>query len=99
MNIPVCWCAGPEEPLAGATRFDDLYELAQWLARARLYIGNDSGITHLAAAVGTPVVAVFGPTDPAVWGPRGDHVRVVHRAGGWPSVDEVLAAALQMLAS
>ena len=66
------WCAGEEDPpLAGAVRIDDLYELACWLAKARLYIGNDSGITHLAAAVGTPVLALFGPTDPDVWAPRG----------------------------
>jgi heptosyltransferase-3 len=75
--MPVRWCAGPEDPaLPGAARFDDLYELACWLARARLYIGNDSGITHLAAAVGTPVLALFGPTDPAVWAPRGPNVRI-----------------------
>jgi ADP-heptose:LPS heptosyltransferase len=55
---------------------DDLYELARWLAQARLFVGNDSGITHLAAAVGTPVLALFGPTDPAVWAPRGPHVQV-----------------------
>lgn len=80
--MPVRWCAGPDDPpLAGAARFDDLYDLACWIARARLYIGNDSGITHLAAAVGTPVLALFGPTDPAVWAPRGPHVRVV-RFGG-----------------
>jgi ADP-heptose:LPS heptosyltransferase len=41
-----------------------------------MYIGNDSGITHLAAAVGTPVLALFGPTNPEVWAPRGPHVRV-----------------------
>ncbi len=74
---PVRWCAGPTEPLDGAVRFDDLYELACWLATARLYVGNDSGITHLAAAVGTPVVALFGPTDPEVWGPRGERVRIL----------------------
>ena len=76
-RMPVRWCAGREDPpLAGAVRIDDLYELARWLARARLYVGNDSGITHLAAAVGTPVLALFGPTDPDVWSPRGPHVRV-----------------------
>jgi heptosyltransferase III len=78
--MPVRWCSGAgDPPLADAVRIDDLYELACWLARARLYIGNDSGITHLAAAVGTPVLAIFGPTDPAVWGPRGDNVRIALR--------------------
>jgi len=76
-RLPVRWCAGPEDELAGAVRFDDLYELACWLAGASLYVGNDSGITHLAAAAGAPVVALFGPTDPAVWAPRGPRVRVV----------------------
>ena len=74
----VQWIAGPEEELEDAVRFDDLYELACWLKRAALYIGNDSGITHLAAAVGVPTIALFGPTDPAVWAPRGNHVHVVH---------------------
>jgi len=76
-GMPVHWCAGPDDPpLERAVRIDDLYDLARWLARARLYVGNDSGITHLAAAVGTPVLALFGPTDPAVWGPRGEHVQI-----------------------
>lgn len=76
-RMPVRWCAGEEDPLLpDAHRLDDLYELARWLAQAALYIGNDSGITHLAAAVGTPVLAIFGPTDPAVWAPRGPHVRI-----------------------
>ena len=75
--MPVKWCAGEEDPpLAGAVRIDNLGELARWLAKARMYIGNDSGITHLAAAVGTPVLALFGPTDPEIWAPRGPHVRV-----------------------
>ncbi len=55
-----------------------LIELSAMLAHARCYIGNDSGITHLAAALGVPTVAIFGPTDPAVWAPRGEHVHVVH---------------------
>jgi len=69
-RIPIEWCEWPE----GRHRYADLWDLAQWLAGARLYIGNDSGITHLAAAVGVPVVALFGPTDPAVWAPRGARV-------------------------
>jgi hypothetical protein len=76
-EMTVRWCAGAEDPpLEGAVRIGDLYELACWLAQARLYVGNDSGITHLAAAVGIPVLALFGPTDPAVWAPRGENVQV-----------------------
>jgi ADP-heptose:LPS heptosyltransferase len=73
----VSWCAGPGEVLDNAVRLENLFELARWIARARAYVGNDSGITHLAAAVGTPVVALFGPTDPVIWSPRGPQVRVV----------------------
>jgi heptosyltransferase III len=76
-DLPVRWCAGNDDPpLPDAVRFPDLYDLACWLAKASLYVGNDSGITHLAAAVGTPVLAFFGPTDPAVWAPRGPNVRI-----------------------
>ena len=70
-------------------KMDDLYQLACWIATARVYIGNDSGIAHLAAAVGTPVVAIFLASDPRVWAPRGAHVTVLER----PSVAEVVAAA------
>lgn len=47
------------------------------LGLSNIYIGNDSGITHLAAAVNTKVIAIFGPTDPVVWRPVGNHVRVI----------------------
>jgi len=92
LEMPVRWCAGPEEQLEDAVRIDNLYELASWLSTARLYIGNDTGITHLAAAVGVPVVAIFGPTDPAVWAPRGDRIRVVSGSLDDISVDQVLNA-------
>jgi hypothetical protein len=91
LAMPVRWCAGPEEQLEDAIRIDNLYELACWLQTARLYIGNDSGITHLAAAVGVPVIAIFGPTDPAVWAPRGDRVRVVSGNLDGISVEQVLS--------
>jgi ADP-heptose:LPS heptosyltransferase len=92
LALPVRWCAGPEETLDGAVRFENLYDLACWLAGARIYIGNDSGITHLAAAVGAPVVAIFGPTDPAVWAPRGKRVSVVSGKLEEIRVNEVLNA-------
>ena len=96
MPLPVQWCAGPPEALEDAIRFDDLYELACWLATARLYIGNDSGITHLAAAVGTPVVALFGPADPAIWAPRGPRVQIVKSNLATISVEQVLSEASRM---
>jgi heptosyltransferase-3 len=87
------WTCGPEETLREATRFADLAALGRWLSGARLYIGNDSGITHLAAAVGTPTLALFGPSDPAVWCPAGAHVRW----SPFRPVDEIAAAAREML--
>ncbi|MHC4608410.1 MAG: glycosyltransferase family 9 protein, partial [Planctomycetota bacterium] len=51
--------------------------LAGVLSECAGFVGNDSGVTHLAAACGAPTAAVFGPTDPVVWGPRGEHVGVV----------------------
>lgn len=54
-----------------------LTQLAAILARCALYVGNDSGVTHLSAALGTPTVALFGPTDPQLWGPRGMHITII----------------------
>jgi heptosyltransferase-3 len=55
----------------------DLLTVAGILAQAVLYIGHDSGITHLAAALGAPTVALFGPTDRQRWAPRGSNVKVI----------------------
>jgi len=57
-----------------------LCDVAGVLSCASLYVGNDSGVTHLAAAVGVRTVALFGPSDPAIWGPRGSHVSVCRPA-------------------
>ena len=46
-----------------------LAETAWVLSQARLYIGPDTAVTHLAAALGIPVVTFYGPTDPVKWGP------------------------------
>ena len=52
--------------LAGVTSFS---ELAQLLRKARVYVGPDTVTTHLAAACGTPTVALYGPSNPVKWGP------------------------------
>jgi ADP-heptose:LPS heptosyltransferase len=81
--MPVRWLRGPEEALPSDIQSEiitNLYELGKFLSQARVYVGNDSGVTHLAAAVGTPVMALFRTTDPRVWGPRGVGVDVVKMA-------------------
>ena len=90
-GLRVVWLAGPAEaemlpylgPLARAQgqlllANLPLARVARVLSRSRLYIGNDSGLTHLAAAVAGPaVLALFGPTDPRVWAPLGPRVRTL----------------------
>jgi len=63
--------------------------LAKRLESARVFVGNDSGTTHLAAMLGVPTVAVFIATDPTVWAPVGDHVHTIGDADVLPSVDDV----------
>ncbi len=70
-----------------------LLELACQLQQCRCYLGNDSGITHLAAMLGIPTVAIFGPSDPAVWRPVGPSVKVIQeRELEDVSVDVVMKA-------
>jgi len=56
---------------------EDLTELAFRLAKAKLFIGNDSGITHLASYLGVETVAIFGPTDDVIFHPIGERVNIV----------------------
>ncbi len=74
-------------PALSVTEKPALLETAETLFRASLYVGNDSGITHLASAVGTPVVALFGPTDPVRWAPRGGRVEIMRQEA---SAEQVL---------
>ena len=84
-GLDVIWCLGAAElergldeqrpPGARVVSGLSTVELADLLAGVSCVLGNDSGTSHLAAAVGTPVVALFGPTDPRVWQPV-----------GWPEV-------------
>jgi hypothetical protein len=103
---PVVWLVGPVErerwgdrppvgrDAAGAVWLEpDLADLAGALSQSRAYVGNDSGVSHLAGLVGTRTVALFGPTQPAHFSPLGPDVRIVARAAlGDIAPDEVLAA-------
>lgn len=67
------------DPLVAAGR-TGLKQTAAILEQCDLFIGNDSAPMHMAQAVGTPVVALFGPTDPGNFGPLGPHDVVVRKA-------------------
>ena len=62
---------------ANVHKIEKLTELAGLLKTGGGYIGNDSGVSHLAAFLGLPTVAVFGPSDPKTWKPMGRAVKVV----------------------
>ncbi|MDA8141955.1 MAG: glycosyltransferase family 9 protein [Desulfobacteraceae bacterium] len=61
----------PANGLTPVTRPENLVSLTETLKSCGAFIGNDSGATHLAAFIGVPTVAIFGPSDPVRWGPRG----------------------------
>jgi ADP-heptose:LPS heptosyltransferase len=92
---PLCRCAG-----ALPVRELPVRVLGALLGRAGLYVGNDSGVSHLAAAAGAPTLALFGPTDPAVWSPVGPRVGTVRsptRRMGGLDLASVRAAAARLL--
>jgi len=67
----------PEAHVADLTGAGDLASLAAVLSRLSLFVTPDTGPMHLAAVVGTPLVAIFGPTSPERWGPLSQDCRVV----------------------
>lgn len=76
----------------------DLSAVAALLHAADLYVGNDSGVSHLAAAVGCRTIVLFGPTDPVRWRPVGAMVEVLRsEALADISVEEVVRSVLQAL--
>jgi len=105
LAVPTVWLLGPAEEgdaeahdvgrrLGVVAQGLPLATLAGLLASCSAYVGNDSGVTHLAAAVGAPTVALFGPTEPAVWAPLGAHVKALGgpKAGGFAPVPVEAAA-------
>ncbi len=93
--------AGGGAVLAMETR--SVLDLAEIIRRARLFVGCDSGPLHLASAVGTPSVALFGPKDPRIYGPYSRFHRVVYKAAngnggsmGAITVDDAFRAATDL---
>jgi heptosyltransferase-2 len=74
--------------------------VAAILERCHLFLGHDSGISHVAAAVETPSLLLFGPTDPAIWAPQNAGVKVLTSESGdlrQIPVERVQAAAQEAL--
>lgn len=69
-----------------------LEELIAAFASCRLFIGHDSGVSHLAASCGVPSLLLFGPTDPAIWAPPAPHVHVLQNG---PTLDAISVADVQ----
>lgn len=100
---PTTWLLGPAElerrefsrvPRERALVNEPIVAVAAVLSRASACVSNDSGMAHLAAALGRPTTVLFGPSDARVWAPRGDHVRLVLSPTGEMSaigVAEVMA--------
>jgi len=82
----VVWLEGPAEREraleipTGVIRINSisLPQVTALFRHARCYVGNDSGVSHLAGAMGIRGVVLFASTDPAVWAPRGETLRVLH---------------------
>jgi len=73
----------------------NLSQVTGVLACVALYIGHDSGVTHLSALLGVPTIALFGPTDPQRWAPHGRHVTILRGApcicDSWETVKKCVA--------
>ncbi len=73
--------------------------LLKLLGSAALFVGQDSGITHLSGLMGTPTVALFKHSDPFQWGPLGPHVRIIpHETAAKETLERVIDALLAMAA-
>ena len=104
-GMQVVVCPGPGEraavldavPSATLLAETDVATFAALLAASRLVVANDSGSAHLAAAVGAPLVTLFGVTSSKRTGPWSPRAIEVGSENGWPSFDEVAAAVDQVL--
>lgn len=95
----VQWLRGPAEELdypSEVTIIESptLCSLADTLAATERYIGNDSGVSHLAGISGCMSTVIFGPTNPSVWCPMGRDVAPI-TGTPWPTLDAVIQIALR----
>jgi heptosyltransferase III len=98
LNLEPVFLSGPADNLTPFEKFrtsrESLKITKSLLSGASLFIGNDSGPAHIAAAFGVPVVVLFGPSDPVTWAPWRTESRVLTSPEGMSSIttDEVIVA-------
>jgi ADP-heptose:LPS heptosyltransferase len=102
LGLEPVFIAGPGESLSAFNRYsclagDSLDELKSLLAGASLFVGNDSGPAHMAAAFGLPVVVLFGNSDPEIWSPWRTEAMVLASPNGIHSIE--VAEVVQAIAS
>lgn len=99
-GLTLVLCPGPNEFAQALRDFPgltvlpdvDLATYAALIAGAERMISNDTGPGHMAAAVGTPLISILGPTPPQQWRAWGPNVTVVRQPPEWPSLSQVLHA-------
>lgn len=84
-QVPFWESKAGKEKLIINPEWDKLIEIME---NTDIYIGNDSGITHLFASAGIKTVAIYGPTDPKIWGPRGENVKILWKKVKCSGCDE-----------
>ena len=99
LDLEPVFVAGPDDDTSAFENFRvwqgaPLNELKSLMAGAQIFIGNDSGPAHIAAAFGVPVVAIFGPSNPVTWAPWRTEARVLQSPRGIEGVEvpEAIAA-------
>lgn len=90
----LCRAACPDARILPPTSLGNFAAIAR---RARVVVANDSGVSHIAAAVGAPQITLVGVTDPTRTSPWNPDAVVLGSENGWPSVDEVLVAMHKIL--
>lgn len=73
--------AVPPKPFLHVPPLLELASLVDMIQRARIFVGADTGSSHLAALMGVPTVMILGPTDPVINRPFGERARIVHKPG------------------
>jgi heptosyltransferase II len=105
LGLPVVVCPGPGEERTLVEHYPQVVSIAGLslghyagiLKKAALVISNDTGPGHLAAAVGTPLISVLGPTKPEQWAPWGNQVHVIRKWPLWPDAAEVMSLCKEIL--